>query len=159
MTTDRTMEYLASLVNELRKLPKETEWVEFKVNDAEPQEIGEYLSALSNSAAFCGKAFAYLVWGWRTSPMIWLGPPSTPPQPRWVMKNWKTGCYACFRPASTFTSTPSRWRGRGWCCWRLARPSAIPLPPGNPQAVHGPGGSPQRVGRSDNSSHHLSQSR
>ena len=63
MTTDRSVEYLTSLVNELRKLPKETEWVEFKVNDSEPQQIGEYLSALSNAAALCGKAFAYLVWG------------------------------------------------------------------------------------------------
>jgi len=63
MTTVRSVEYLSSLVSELRKLPKETEWVEFKVNDAEPQEIGEYLSALSNAAALHGKAFAYLVWG------------------------------------------------------------------------------------------------
>lgn len=63
MTTVRSVEYLTSLVNELRKLPRETEWVEFKVNDAEPQEIGEYLSALSNAAALHGKAFAYLVWG------------------------------------------------------------------------------------------------
>lgn len=62
MTTIRTVDYLISLVNELRKLPSETEWVEFKVNDAEPQEIGEYLSALSNAAALHGKAFAYLVW-------------------------------------------------------------------------------------------------
>lgn len=63
MTTDRTHEYLIGLINELRKLPKETEWVEFKLNDAEPDDIGEYLSALANSAALFGKAFAYLVWG------------------------------------------------------------------------------------------------
>lgn len=63
MTTDRSLAYLVSLVNELRSLPRETEWVEFKVNDAEPREIGEYLSALANAAALCGKAFAYLVWG------------------------------------------------------------------------------------------------
>jgi len=63
MTTDRSLDYLVSLVNELRKLPRETEWVEFKVNDAEPKETGEYLSALSNAAALCGKAFSYLVWG------------------------------------------------------------------------------------------------
>ncbi|MFS8068757.1 MAG: ATP-binding protein, partial [Byssovorax sp.] len=31
--------------------------------NSEPQEIGEYLSALANSAALAGKAFAYLVWG------------------------------------------------------------------------------------------------
>jgi predicted HTH transcriptional regulator len=52
-----------SLVQELCKLPHETEWVEFKLNDAEPQDIGEYVSALANSAALVGKAFAYLVWG------------------------------------------------------------------------------------------------
>lgn len=63
MTSDRHVEYLVSLVRELCKLPQETEWVEFKVNDAKPQEIGEYLSALANSAALAGKAFAYLLWG------------------------------------------------------------------------------------------------
>ncbi|OQB55663.1 MAG: Divergent AAA domain protein [Deltaproteobacteria bacterium ADurb.Bin151] len=63
MTTDRTPEYLMSLLQELCKLPSETEWLEFKHNYADPQEIGEYLSALSNSAALCGKAHAYLVWG------------------------------------------------------------------------------------------------
>lgn len=63
MTTDRSNDYLAGLVRELCKQPAETEWLEFKQNNAEPQEIGEYLSALANSAALCGKAFAYLVWG------------------------------------------------------------------------------------------------
>src|SRR5262245_50192587 len=63
MTSDRPVEYLVSLVWELCRLPQETEWLELKVNDAGPQEIGEYISALSNSAALTGKAFAYLVWG------------------------------------------------------------------------------------------------
>ena len=63
MTTARSSEYLTSLVRELCKLTHETEWVEFKVNNADPQEIGQYLSALANAAALNGKAFAYLVWG------------------------------------------------------------------------------------------------
>lgn len=63
--TDRPADYLASLLHELCALPRETEWVEFKVNQAEPQEIGEHISALANSAALTGKAFAYLVWGVR----------------------------------------------------------------------------------------------
>lgn len=65
MTTGRPIEYLTGLVRELCKLPQETEWAEFKVNDAQPQEIGEQISALANSAALAGKAFAYLVWGVR----------------------------------------------------------------------------------------------
>ncbi len=63
MTVDRPKNYQLGLLDELRKLPKETEWVEFKRNRAEPEEIGEYISALANSAALCGKANAYLVWG------------------------------------------------------------------------------------------------
>ncbi|NOY84222.1 MAG: transcriptional regulator, partial [Nitrospirae bacterium] len=51
------------LVHELRKLPRETEWLEFKRNVADPEEIGEYCSALANSAALLGKVNAYIVWG------------------------------------------------------------------------------------------------
>ncbi|MDF1615751.1 RNA-binding domain-containing protein [Desulfurivibrio dismutans] len=63
MTIDRTTEYLLGLLNELRKLPQETEWVEFKHNNDDPEQIGEYLSALANAAALLGKVHAYLVWG------------------------------------------------------------------------------------------------
>lgn len=53
----------AALVQELRKSPRETECLEFKRNDAEPQKIGEYLSALANAAAYNDKDCAYLIWG------------------------------------------------------------------------------------------------
>jgi ATP-dependent DNA helicase RecG len=54
---------LQNLVRELISLPRETEWVEFKHNKADPSEIGEYVSALSNSAALYGKPCAYAFWG------------------------------------------------------------------------------------------------
>ncbi|MDQ6967881.1 MAG: ATP-binding protein [Mariprofundaceae bacterium] len=63
MTVERTLEYLHSLLRELLKLSKETEWVEFKHNNEDPQAIGEYISALANAAALVGKQSAYLVWG------------------------------------------------------------------------------------------------
>lgn len=63
MTIDRSAEYFAGLVTELRKLPHETEWVEFKQNQSEEETIGEYISALANSAALFGKVNAYLIWG------------------------------------------------------------------------------------------------
>ena len=63
MSTERPLEYLQGLLKEFLALPEETEWLEFKENNDKPQEIGEYISALSNSAALVGKAFAYLVWG------------------------------------------------------------------------------------------------
>ncbi len=63
MTLERTNEYLISLLHELVKLPHETEWLEFKTNKAQPADIGEYISALSNSAAIKGKSHGYMLWG------------------------------------------------------------------------------------------------
>jgi ATP-dependent DNA helicase RecG len=54
---------LDAKLTELRGLPAETEWVEFKHNNHNPQDIGEYLSALSNAAALHGQLYSYLVWG------------------------------------------------------------------------------------------------
>ena len=53
MSPDRPPDYLVSLVHELRSLPGETEWVEFKSNLAQLQEIGEYsLQMPGNTALF-----------------------------------------------------------------------------------------------------------
>ena len=56
-------EYLVSLIEKLRSYSDETEWVEFKVNNYTPDMIGEYISAISNSAALHEKEWGYLVWG------------------------------------------------------------------------------------------------
>ena len=54
---------LVELVRELCNLTRETEWVEFKVNNQDPQKIGEYISALANAATLRGETNAYVVWG------------------------------------------------------------------------------------------------
>ena len=51
---------LSILIDELRALPHESEWVEFKVNNANPQNIGEYISALVNSACIENKEYAWV---------------------------------------------------------------------------------------------------
>ena len=43
--------YLKSLARELISSRDECEWIEFKVNDARPEQIGEYISALANERA------------------------------------------------------------------------------------------------------------
>lgn len=58
-----TDEQLTDLIRGLRDLPAEIEWVEFKQNKANPEEIGEYISAISNAAALAGQKEGYLVWG------------------------------------------------------------------------------------------------
>jgi predicted HTH transcriptional regulator len=65
MTISPTNDYLIGLLSELRSLPTETGWIEFKENQVNPEEIGEYISALSNSAALAGKTCGYLIWGIR----------------------------------------------------------------------------------------------
>ncbi len=52
-----------ALIDELRALPSETTWVEFKGNNSDPDMIGKRCSALSNSARIEGKDAAYMVWG------------------------------------------------------------------------------------------------
>ncbi len=54
---------LPSLLQELTAYSFEKEWFEFKKDWYEPYELGEYISALANSAAYCGRSSAYLVWG------------------------------------------------------------------------------------------------
>lgn len=63
MTMDRNKEYYGGLIRELCKLPEEVEWVEFKENNNNPQEVGEYISALANASALNEKAHAYMLWG------------------------------------------------------------------------------------------------
>lgn len=63
VSPNRSTEYLLGLLHELRARPRETEWIEFKVDNSGPEELGEYISALANSAALEGQAFGYLVWG------------------------------------------------------------------------------------------------
>lgn len=55
--------HLIPLLQQLLALPHETEWVEFKKDNKAPELIGEYLSALSNSATLHNQQTAYLIWG------------------------------------------------------------------------------------------------
>lgn len=41
----------------------ECEWIEWKHNNSKPDEIGEYISALANSAALHRQHFGYVIWG------------------------------------------------------------------------------------------------
>lgn len=56
---------LLDLLEELRALPSETEWLEFKAakNDYSFNKIGEYFSALSNEANLKGRVCGWLILG------------------------------------------------------------------------------------------------
>ncbi len=91
MTTNYSIGYLTGLIHELRNLSKETEWVEFKHNNSKPEEIGEYISALANSAALQEKPHAYLLWGINDKTLDIVGTtfkPSTTKIGEEALENW-----------------------------------------------------------------------
>lgn len=54
---------LELVVRGLISLLKENDYVEFTMNEADPIDLGERISGLSNAAALAHKPFAYLIWG------------------------------------------------------------------------------------------------
>ncbi len=57
------MNRIQQIIEELCAYDSEREWFEFKENWFKADELGEYISALSNSAAIAGKKYGYFVWG------------------------------------------------------------------------------------------------
>lgn len=93
MTAPLSLPEVVSLVHELRTLPGETEWVEFKANNSNPSEIGEYISALANSAALLDKPRAYVLWGVEDGTRSAVGTtfePATAKQGNEDLENWLT---------------------------------------------------------------------
>ncbi|AII50850.1 ATP-binding protein [Hymenobacter sp. APR13] len=66
-----------SLLDRLLKLG-EREWVEFKVNNTNPDEIGKRLSALANGARLHGRECGYLVYGVQDAPIAVVGTEFSP---------------------------------------------------------------------------------
>lgn len=56
-------EYYMGLIGELLKTGNENECLEFKHNKIDNDKLGQYISALSNSAALCEKEHAYIIFG------------------------------------------------------------------------------------------------
>jgi predicted HTH transcriptional regulator len=47
-----------ALLDRLLREPGENAWLEFKVNNADLREIGEYVSALANAAMLAGRVLS-----------------------------------------------------------------------------------------------------
>jgi ATP-dependent DNA helicase RecG len=63
LAADRTLQRLISLVDELRSLPYEIEWVEFKRNNSAIGMVSERVSAISNAARLHDRDRGYILWG------------------------------------------------------------------------------------------------
>lgn len=63
MSVNPPPEHLAGLVKNLCCPGGESEWVEYKRDNGNTEEIGEYISALANGAALNGEPHGYIFWG------------------------------------------------------------------------------------------------
>lgn len=54
---------ISSIIDNARSYEYELPWYEFKHNNSDPQEIGEYVSALANTAALFNQEHAFMIWG------------------------------------------------------------------------------------------------
>jgi len=70
-----TVSDLHILLNELCSQPREQQWLEFKLNKGSitNEQIGEYISAMSNGATIANKPFGYMVWGVEDETLIIKG--------------------------------------------------------------------------------------
>lgn len=57
------MSNVRDILNRCLSFEDEQEWFDFKDNWFELDEIGQYISALSNAAVMTGEPFGYLIWG------------------------------------------------------------------------------------------------
>lgn len=104
LTPDRSL--LARLCADTAEQP----WLEFKQNNDEPQEIGEYISALANAAVLAGRTHAYLVWGVRDGDHAVVGTEVDPWTAKgagnedlipWLIRNLDPQVYFQFRRVDT----------------------------------------------------------
>lgn len=88
------MEYFdfKRLIDSLLIKNRETEWIEFKENFHSKEEIGERLSALSNSAFLCNMPYGYMVFGVNDKNLSVVGTDLHAKQKKLAMKNWSHGC-------------------------------------------------------------------
>lgn len=109
-------DYFASLIRESRGLPGENEWLEFKVDFSDPQGIGEYISALSNSAALCGRNHAYMVWGVEDATHDVVGTRFSPAQAKKGNEPLESWLHRFLEPAVDFAFHEVAVEGRRVVC-------------------------------------------
>lgn len=107
MSEPRTL----ALIDDLRQMPAEASWVEFKENNADAPLIGKLMSALSNAARLADQPFAYLLWGVRDADHAAVGTtfePSAQLQQGQPLELWLA---QRLQPAIAFNFKPAEYQG------------------------------------------------
>jgi ATP-dependent DNA helicase RecG len=122
-----TISDLRFKLDELLRLPSEPEWVEFKHNNDNPQEIGEYLSAISNGAALHGKRTGYIVWGIQDGSHGVLGANFRPKQAKKGNENLESWLLRELSPRIDFTIHEFEHHGAPVVMFAVQAANSIPV--------------------------------
>ncbi len=98
-----TNEQLCNLLESLISSPQETEWIEFKLNNEDPELIGANLSSLANSALLHNQDKAYLVWGIDDKTHQVVGTTFKPRQKKVKKQELESWCINLLTPRIDFT--------------------------------------------------------
>jgi ATP-dependent DNA helicase RecG len=120
-------DYLCSLLKELVSLPCETEWVEFKLNTVESENIGQYLSAISNSAALQEKKSGYIVWGVEDNTHNILGTSFKPKLAKVGSQELENWLSVNLEPRIDFKIHEFQYNGKNIVLFEIPRATYVPI--------------------------------
>jgi len=114
------------LVKALLEEP-EAEWIEYKHNNSDPQDIGEYISAIANSAALHEKQEGYIIWGIEDVTRNVIGTTFRPKSQKINGQEIENWLLTQLRPAAEFQITELQFAGLPVVVFRIlpARQSPI----------------------------------
>lgn len=118
---------LVALVDRLSALVGENEWLEFKVGNDDPDELGQYISCLSNSAALVGQDTAFMLWGIRDSDRAVVGTAARPGQAKRGNEDLRAWLLRFLDPHVDFSFHTVDVRGKTVVIMRVDAASKLPV--------------------------------
>ena len=122
---------LERLILELISLPKETEWVEFKHNNADPKEIGSTISAISNTVALLERPYGYIIWGVDDDTYSLVGTTFKPYRKRMGNEELENWLMRLLRPRIDFRIYEVEYEGKQFVIFQ------VPSAPSQPVSFQG----------------------
>lgn len=115
------------LVQQVARLPRETEWAECKCNNSNPEDIGEYVSAIANSCALHGRPRGYLVWGIEDGTHKLVGTSFRPRDARVGNQDLENWLVTQLRPQVHFTVHEADDAGKHFVVFEIAAATHTPV--------------------------------
>lgn len=118
---------IEQLIDELQALPRESEWVEFKGNNWNPEKLGSNISALSNSALLEGKRYAYIVYGIEDKTHALIGTNFNPDKTKIKGQEIENYIATLLQPRTTFKIITHKIEDKELVIFQINTPVGHPL--------------------------------